>query len=82
MEIRSIIGDAESEEVKLDFRVISWTLNESGSFCNRNNNPPVLTTATRLLLKAPRRSDRERSSGHNFCGNGRRAAVKARTIAH
>lgn len=46
MEIRSVIEDDESEEVKFDFRVISWALNESGSFlCNRNNNPPVLTTA-------------------------------------
>lgn len=52
MEIRSIIGDVESKEVKPDFRVISRVLNETG-FCNRNNNPrPGLTTATRLLLKA------------------------------
>lgn len=40
MEIRSIIGDVESKEVKPDFRVISRVLNETG-FCNRNNNPPA-----------------------------------------
>lgn len=40
MKIKSIIGDAGSKEVKPDFRVISWVLNETG-FCNRNNNPPA-----------------------------------------
>ena len=80
MKIKSIIGDAESKEVKPDFRVISQVLNETG-FCNRNNNPLAwLDNGDEIAPEGAGRT-RVRSSGRNFLRE-RRAAVKAQTIAH
>lgn len=59
MEIRSIIGDVESKEVKPDFRVISRVLNETG-FCNRNNNPPTRPdNGDEIALEGADRTEKE-----------------------
>jgi len=79
MKIKSIIEDAESKEVKPDFRVISRVLNETG-FCNRNNNPLAWLDNGDEIAPEGAGWTRVRSSSRNF--RERRAVVKVQTIAH
>lgn len=69
------------EEVKFDFRVISWALNESGSFCATEIIiPRVLTTGDETALEGAAPVESRTKFGAVTCAETE--GEQARTIAH